>query len=160
MKGKKAMRKFVFAILLAAMPLAAQTHTAPKVTRILTAKPLVVAGTPTGVVFSWTYTQTPGVTNCPTTGTLAMCLEGFTITDSTTGATVALDGYAAGEIPPSALTFTYTPAAMFFGTQCFEIVANGYDQNSKAIASASASVCVTNSLTTLNPPTNFTGVAQ
>jgi hypothetical protein len=112
------------------------------------------ATTPTSIAFNWQYTA-----NAPTCGsTLANCYSGFTLTrtDVTPNVTIATPS----TLGPTALSYTWTPATLPVGTLTFSLVANGYNTSGGALTSAPATASVTNGLTTLNPPTGLTGVAQ
>lgn len=109
------------------------------------------------IAFSWTYSAQSGVAACPTTGTPTTCVSGFTITDTTAGTTVATPS----TINSTTTSYTYTPSAgLYFGTHTFSIVVNGFDNNGNALTSAAVTTTVSNNLTTLNPVTGFTGVAN
>lgn len=112
---------------------------------------------PTTIDFTWQYIYTQPPT-CPSNGTLSNCVIGFTLTDNTSGIVVA----TSAQLPITATTYAYTPAGgLFYGTHCYTMVTDGYDGNGNAIVSSpSNSACVTNAVTTLNPPTGFTATAQ
>lgn len=146
---------FATAVLMLATVASAQTKPQAKPLTATVIKQSATAPAPTGVQFTWTYTVQSGVPACPT-GTTNTCVSGFTITDTTASATVSTPSTTG----PTATSFIYTPATMFFGTHSFSIVVNGFDNNGAALTSSALTASVTNNLTTLNPPTGFTAATH
>jgi hypothetical protein len=147
---------FVAAILLAwSLALSGQTPKTPihAALAATTTTNTTTSTTPTQIVFTWAYTA--NVPACPASGTPVNCQSGFTLTDTTTNTTIA----APAVLGPTALTHTYTPSGgLFYGTHTFSLVANGYDGNGAALVSSAITASVTNSVTSLNGPTNLVGV--
>jgi|ERR1039458_10070645 hypothetical protein len=113
----------------------------------------------TAVQFTWQYA--PNFSACTTNGTLEACYNGFTLTDTTSGAVLAGPGTLAGQLAPSAVSFLWTPSGgLFTGTHIFSLVANGFDAGGSALVSAADTVTVTNNLECLNAPTGLTAAAQ
>ncbi len=162
------MKKIVFLLSLvaiASLQAAAQTppkppQTAPKtklgaklVTRSNAVTPLATCSQYTQIDFNWAYTG-----NAPACGTsLTNCLSGFTLTDTTLGAVVATPS----TLGPTSLSYNYVPTVgVPYGTSAFSLVANGYDGSGNPLTSPAATVSVVVNVTSLNAPTNLTGVPQ
>lgn len=138
--------------------LAASAQTARKPQTQLRVRTMATTGTvATGIAFNWAYPYTTPPA-CPTNGTLANCVNGFTLTDTSTNTVIATPA----QIPISATSYTWTPnGGLYFGTHCFTMVTNGFDGNGAPLVSGpSNSACVTNNLTSLNPPTGLAGTAR
>ena len=113
------------------------------------------------ILVTWQFT--PNAPPCPTSGVLTNCINGFNTTITLGGTTVysATAGYGAGQLSPSALTYTWTPTAgVSFGTYTVTVTTAGFDANGNAIFSTPAQTTVVASLLTLNPPTNLTATGK
>jgi hypothetical protein len=150
-------------ILLCAASLSAQTarktnsrvqtkSLAPTATLVATATSTIY----TSINFTWQYLSTVPPA-CTSNGILQNCYSGFTITDTTMGTVLATPS----TLGPSTLSFLWTPSGgLYYGTRTFSIVTNGFDGDGNPITSSPATTSVTNSVTSLNAPTGFTGTPK
>jgi hypothetical protein len=108
------------------------------------------------VAFTWTNTDT-NIAACSSTVT-TNCFSGFTLTDTTTNTVLATPSV----LGATATSYTWTPAGgLFVGTHTFSLVANAIGATTTTqIVSTPATTSVTNALTSINPPTGFSGKTQ
>jgi hypothetical protein len=138
-------------------PLVLALCTMPSFSQHTKAKLVVApnATTPTGIDFNWAYS--PNVPAC--SGTNANCYSGFTLTRTDVTPNVVLA--TPTTLGPTALSYTYAPGGNLpYANYAFSLVANGYNSSGGALTSAADTVTVIYGVTTLNGPTNLTGVPQ
>jgi len=120
-----------------------------------------IGATYSSIVVAWQFT--PNAPPCSSSGVLTNCIDGFNTTIVVGGTTVysATAGYGTGQLNPSALGYTFTPAAgVSFGNYTITVTTVGYDGVGNQIFSTPATTTLAVNLTSLNPPTNVTATGK